>query len=70
MLLLLKIFICIFQLLIKIKNYRNNLVNDSIVKWSDAWYKKNMTKMIYQIWKMDREEEFSLMYYADFAVGS
>ena len=38
--LLLTNFICIFQLLIKIKNYRNNLVNDSMVKWSDTWYEK------------------------------
>ena len=38
--LLLKNFFYIFQLLIKIKNYRNNLVNDSMVKWSDTWYEK------------------------------
>ena len=30
--LLLKNFLCIFQLLIRIKNYRNNLVNYSMVK--------------------------------------
>ena len=40
MFLLLKIFICIFQHLIKIKNYRNNLANNSMVKLSDTWYEK------------------------------
>ena len=40
MLLLLKNFICIIQVLIKIKNYRNNLVNYNMDKWSDAWYEK------------------------------
>lgn len=62
------LLICIFQLLIKIKNYRINLVNDNMVKWSDTWYEKldqsgiNLGKWV--------EKSYAFMRYADFVIVS
>ena len=64
MFLLLKIFICIFQHLIKIKNYRNNLANNSMVKLSDTWYEKldqNGIKFYQQLFLSKRKSLMSFL---------
>lgn len=62
------LLICIFQLLIKIKNYRINLVNDNMVKWSDTWYEKlDQSGIKFGKWV---EKSYAFMRYADFVIVS